>query len=32
MVHLAQTVHLSYTETKTTTKQTEMTFHITHIT
>jgi hypothetical protein len=32
VVHLAQTVHLSCTDTNTISKQTEMRFHKTHIT
>jgi DNA-binding transcriptional regulator of glucitol operon len=32
MVHLAQTVHLSCTDTNTVSKQTEMRFQMTHIT
>jgi hypothetical protein len=31
-VRLAQTVHLSYTDTNTVSKRTEMRFHMTHIT
>ena len=32
MVHLVQTVHLSCTNTTTVSKQTEMGFHMTHVT
>jgi hypothetical protein len=32
MVHLAQTVHLSCTNTDTVSKQTETTFDMTHVT
>jgi hypothetical protein len=32
MVHLAQTVHLSYTNTNTVSKRTETTFLMTHVT
>jgi hypothetical protein len=32
MVCLAQTVHLSYTDTNTVSKRTEMRFHMTHVT
>jgi hypothetical protein len=31
-VRLAQTVHLSYTDTNTVSKRTEMRFHMTHVT
>jgi hypothetical protein len=31
-VRLAQTVHLSYTDTNTVSKRTEMRFHLTHVT
>jgi hypothetical protein len=32
VVHSAQTVHLSYTDTNTVSKQTEMRSHMTHVT
>ena len=32
MVHLAQTVHLSYTDTNTISMENEVRFHMTHIT
>jgi hypothetical protein len=31
MVHLAQTMHLSFTDTNTVSKLTEMRFHSTHV-
>jgi hypothetical protein len=30
-VHLAQTMHLSFTDTNTVSKRTEMSFHMTHV-
>jgi hypothetical protein len=32
VVHSVQTVHLSYTEINTISKQTEASFHLTHVT